>query len=64
MDKIIRWNVNPEEQQAETYRYWQSVSVAERLCATAQLSLDAYSLKAYVDASQGLPGHPVRTERP
>jgi hypothetical protein len=40
MDKTIRWNVNPEEQQAETYRYWQSVSVAERLCATAQLSLD------------------------
>jgi hypothetical protein len=55
MDKTIRWNVSPEEQQAETYRYWQNVPVGERICATAELSIDAYSLKANVNTTQRLP---------
>jgi len=63
MDKTIRWNVDPEEQQLETYRYWQSVSVGERLAATSELSLAAYSLKANVNAGTRLPRHLVRLER-
>jgi hypothetical protein len=45
MDKTIRWNPDPREQQIETYQYWQSVSVWERLSATSELSIAAYSLK-------------------
>ena len=63
MDKTIRWNVSPEEQQAETYRYWQNVPVGERICATAQLSIDAYSLRANVNTSQRLPRRPDGVER-
>lgn len=54
MDKTIRWNVDPEEQQAETYRYWQNVSVWERLCATSELSRVAYSLKENASHGKGL----------
>ncbi len=63
MDTTISWNPPPVEQQAETYRYWQSVSVGERLSATAQLSLDAYNLKSYVEASQRLSRDTNRAER-
>jgi hypothetical protein len=31
MDKTIRRVTDPDEQQAESYRYWQSLSVGERL---------------------------------
>lgn len=33
MDKTIRRVTDPEEQQMETYRYWQSRPVGERLVA-------------------------------
>ena len=49
MEKTIRWNVTPEEQEAETYSYWQNVSVAKRLIGVWELSRDAYSLKGYND---------------
>ncbi len=45
MDKIIRKVTDPRQQQAETYRYWQSLSVGERLSAVWQASVDAYAFK-------------------
>jgi hypothetical protein len=59
MDKKIRKVINLEEQQAETYRYWQSRPVAERLAAVCELSEAAYAFKesfkgVAVDAHQGL----------
>jgi hypothetical protein len=64
MDKTIRWNVDPKEQQAETYRYWQNVSVAERLGATSELSIDVYGLKANVNAAQRLLKNKLESGRP
>jgi hypothetical protein len=45
MDKTIRKVTDLEEQQAETYRYWQSRPVAERLAAVCELSEAAYAFK-------------------
>lgn len=43
MDKTIRRVTDPEEQQAETYLYWQSLSVGERLSAVWDASEAAYA---------------------
>jgi hypothetical protein len=58
MDKTIRKVTDLEEQQAETYRYWQSRSVAERLAAVCELSEAAYAFResfkgAAPDADRG-----------
>lgn len=45
MDKTIRKVTDLEEQQAQSYRYWQSRPVAERLAAVCELSESAYSFK-------------------
>ncbi len=45
MDKTIRIVTDFEEQQAETYRYWQSVPVGERIEAILELSETAYSFR-------------------
>jgi hypothetical protein len=37
---------DPEEQQAETYRYWQSRSIGERLSAVWDVSEAAYAFSA------------------
>lgn len=42
MDKTLRKVTDFDEQQAETYRYWQSRSPAERFEATWELSRDLY----------------------
>jgi hypothetical protein len=59
MDKTIRRVSDLEEQRAETYRYWQSRPVAERLAAVCELSEAAYTFKksfkgVAVDADRGL----------
>ena len=54
MDKTIRRVTDPEEQQAETYRYWQSLSVGERLSAVWDASEAAY---AFAAAFKGAPLH-------
>jgi hypothetical protein len=54
MDKTIRRVANPEEQEMETYRYWQSRSVGERLLAVCELSEAAY---AFAADFQGEPAH-------
>jgi len=52
MDKTIRRVADLEEQQAETFRYWQSRSIGERLVAVCELSQAAYSFAA---AFKGVP---------
>lgn len=68
MDKTIRKVTDLEEQQAETYRYWQSRPVAERLAAVCELSEAAYAFKksfrgATVDADRGLQGSAAAAQR-
>jgi hypothetical protein len=54
MDKTIRRVTDLEEQQNETYRYWQSRPIGERLMAVCELSESAYSFAADF---QGAPAH-------
>ena len=42
-DKTIRRVTEPEQQQAETYRYWQSLPIGERLSAVWDISAAAYA---------------------
>lgn len=42
-DKTIRRATESEQQQAETYRYWQSLPIGERLSAVWDISAAAYS---------------------
>ncbi len=43
MDKTIRRVTDTAKQDAENYRYWQSLSVGDRLTAVWDLSAAAYS---------------------
>jgi hypothetical protein len=52
MDKTIRRVDNLEEQQAESYHYWQSLPVGERLAAVWEVSEAAY---AFAAAFKGAP---------
>jgi len=46
MDKTIRRVTDLEEQQAETYRYWASRSIGERLKAVCETTESAYAFAA------------------
>lgn len=46
IDKTIRRVTDPVAQEIETYRYWQSRPVGERLVAVCELSDAAYSFRA------------------
>jgi hypothetical protein len=68
MDKTIRRVTDIEEQQAETYRYWQSQSIGARLIAVSELSQEAYAFAAGFKGvtahdQQGLPRHSARVQR-
>jgi hypothetical protein len=63
MDKTIRIVTDFKEQQAETYRYWQSVPVGERLNAIMQLSKTAYSMRGMRFDGPRPPRNIVRLER-
>ena len=68
MDKTIRRVTDLAEQDAETYRYWQSRPVGERLVAVCELSeaADAFATNfkgAPAHDDQGLQGPPSSTER-
>ena len=54
MNKAIRRVTDFDEQQAETYRYWQSRPVGERLVAVCELSEEAY---AFAEGFKGAPAH-------
>jgi hypothetical protein len=62
MDKTIRRVTDFEEQQAETYRYWQSRPIGERLIAVCELTEAAYAFaaafkRAAHEPDQGSEGH-------
>jgi hypothetical protein len=68
MDKTLRRVADLDEQQAESYRYWQSQSIGARLIATSELSQGAYAFAAVFKGvpahdEQGLSGHPARIQR-
>ena len=63
MDKTVRKITNFEEQQEETYRYWQSVSDSERMNATWEFTLEMYRMKGLVQDAQGLQRSLVRIQR-
>ena len=54
LDKTIRRVTDFHEQQLETYRYWQSQSVGDRLSAVWDVSEAAY---AFAAAFKGAPRH-------
>jgi hypothetical protein len=64
MDKSIRKVTDLEEQQAETYRYWASRTVAEKFAAIDEIVRQAYRFKGIrvdeMPSSRTL----VRVERP
>jgi hypothetical protein len=65
MDKTLRKVTDFEEQDAETYRYWQSVSVGERLSAVCDASLDAYASKGLaIDPDKKAERNLVRIQHP
>ena len=68
MDKTIRRVTDLAEQEAETYRYWQSQPVGDRLVAVCELSEAAYAFAANFKGApahdeQGLQGSPADAER-
>jgi hypothetical protein len=68
MDKTIRRVTDFEEQDADTYRYWQSQSIGARLTAVSELSQEAYAFAAaFKGASdhdqQGLSRHLAGIQR-
>jgi len=52
--KSIQRVTDPRRQQVETYRYWQSLPVGDRLSAVCEISIDAYAFKGtlYDDATR------------
>ena len=64
MDKTIRRVTDFKEQRAETYRYWQSRTVAERMEAVAEIVRDAYLTKGIDVDTQPMDKTLVRLERP
>jgi hypothetical protein len=46
IDKTIRRAGDPAQQQMETYRYWQSLPIGDRLSAVWEISQAAYSFAA------------------
>jgi hypothetical protein len=69
VDKTIRRVAKLEQQQIETYRYWQSLSVGERLSAVWDASEAAYAFAAAfkgipVDDAQGSERAIKRVQRP
>lgn len=54
MDKTLRRVTDRDEQQAETYRHWQSLPIGDRLVAISELSQEACTFAA---AFKGAPAH-------
>jgi len=54
IDKTIRRSADPLQQQMETYRYWQSLPIGDRLSAVWEVSQAAY---AFAAAFKGASAH-------
>ena len=63
MDKTVRKITDLTEQQADTYRYWQSVSNSERMRATWQFSYEIYRQKGLAHDGQRLQRTVVHIQR-
>jgi hypothetical protein len=68
MDKTVRRITDLAEQELETYRYWQSRPIGERLVAICELSEAAYAFAADfkgapADDDQGLQRPSSHAER-
>lgn len=57
VDKTIRRVTDPKQQEAETYQYWQSLPVGDRLSAVWEVSAAAYGFAA---AYKGSPPNDAR----
>jgi hypothetical protein len=64
MDKTIRKFAFFEEMKDEEYRYWQSVTPAERFAAGHQLSVEGYRSYGYSADGTELKRVAVRIEQP
>ena len=55
MNKVIRRITDTKQQRAEAYRYWQDLSVGERLSAVWDATVTAYAFKGnnIVDSTTG-----------
>ena len=62
--RSVRWITDRTEQDAETYRYWQSRTTAERMEAVAELVRDGYASKGIDADAQGSKRTLVRIQRP
>ena len=45
LNRMIRKTINREAQDAENYRYWQSLPIGERLAAVCEVTEAAYSIQ-------------------
>ena len=63
-NRSIRWITDRREQDAETYRYWQSRTTAERMEAVAELVRDGYAAKGIDADAQRSKSTVVRVQRP
>ncbi len=63
MDKTIRRAGSFEEQKAEEYRYWQSLSISERTNATWQLSFEEYKSRGLIQDGDRLQRALISLER-
>ncbi len=53
-NRVVRKAASVEEQEAENYRYWQSIPVGDRLVAVCELTEAAYAIReAGRNADQG-----------
>ncbi len=65
VDKTIRRVTDIEEQDAENYRYWQGLSIGERIIAISEMSAAAYAAEGVEDGHDaGSARVLVRVERP
>ena len=63
-NRSIRWITDRKEQDAETYRYWQSRTTTERMEAVAELVRDGYAAKGIDVDAQRSKRTLVRVQRP
>ena len=64
MDKSIKRYTRLEAMKSDEYRYWQGVSVRERMQAVSTITSEAYALKGHLPDVQRLQRTLIRLQRP